>query len=55
MQKIDTTSFSALDPVKNKGDFVAVWIDPRLSPPYILLLLGDSAGSCRVSDPAKED
>ena len=53
MQKIDTTSSPALDPVKSEWNFVEVWIDPMLSPPYILLLLGDSAGSCRVYDPAE--
>jgi hypothetical protein len=53
MQRIDTTLFPALDPAKSDWDFVEVWIDPMLSPPYILLLLGDPAGSCRVYDPAE--
>jgi len=53
MQKIDTMSSPALDPVKSEWNFVEVWIDPILSPPYILLLLGDPAGSCRVHDPAE--
>ncbi|PAX51479.1 hypothetical protein [Brunnivagina elsteri] len=53
MQKIDTMSSPALDPVKSEWNFVEVWIDPMLSPPYILLLLGDPAGSCRVHDPAE--
>lgn len=53
MQKIDTMSSLALDPVKSEWNFVEVWIDPMLSPPYILLLLGDPAGSCRVHDPAE--
>lgn len=53
MQKIDTMSSSALDLVKSEWNFVEVWIDPMLSPPYILLLLGDPAGSCRVHDPAE--
>ncbi|PSB17409.1 hypothetical protein C7B61_15895 [filamentous cyanobacterium CCP1] len=52
-QKIDTTSSPALDPARSTWDFVEVWIDPMLSPPYILLLLGDSAGNCRVYDPAE--
>lgn len=53
MPKIDTMSSPALDPVKSEWNFVEVWIDPILSPPYILLLLGDPAGSCRVHDPAE--
>ncbi|WP_448574014.1 hypothetical protein [Trichothermofontia sp.] len=53
MQKIDTMSSPALDPGKSEWDFVEVWIDPMLSPPYILLLLGDPTGSCRVYDPAE--
>jgi hypothetical protein len=53
MQKIDIMSFHALDLAKSDWNFVEVWIDPMLSPPYILLLLGDSEGSCRVHDPAE--
>ena len=53
MQKIDTTSFPALDPAKTDWDFVEVWIDPLLSPPYILLLLSDASGEGRVHDPAE--
>jgi hypothetical protein len=53
MQKTDTMSFPALDPVKSDWSFVEVWIDPMLSPPYILLLLGDSSNKCHVHDPAK--
>jgi hypothetical protein len=46
-------SSPALDPVKSEWNFVEVWIDPMLSPPYVLLLLGDPAGNCRVHDPAE--
>ncbi|WP_088892190.1 hypothetical protein [Leptolyngbya ohadii] len=53
MQKIDTTSFPARDPAKPDWSFVEVWIDPMLSPPYLLLLLGDPAGGCRICDPAE--
>lgn len=53
MQKIDTMSSPALDPVKSEWNFVEVWIDPMLSPPYVLLLLGGPAGNCRVHDPAE--
>lgn len=53
IQKIDTTSSLARDPAKSEWNFVEVWIDPMLSPPYILLLLGDLAGSCHVYDPAE--
>ena len=53
IQKTDTMSFPALDPAKSDWNFVEVWIDPMLSPPYILLLLGDSSGNCHVHDPAE--
>jgi hypothetical protein len=53
MQKTNTMSFHALDPAKSDWNFAEVWIDPMLSPPYILLLLGDSSGSCHVHDPAE--
>lgn len=53
MQKIDTTSSPEHDPVKGGWSFAEVWIDPMLSPPYILLLIGNPAGSCRVHDPAE--
>jgi len=52
MQKIDTMSSPVQDPVKT-WNFVEVWIDPMLSPPYVLLLLGDTAGNCQVCDPAE--
>jgi hypothetical protein len=51
MQKTDTMLSPALDLAKREWDFVEVWIDPMLSPPYILMLLGDSAGNCCVYDP----
>ncbi len=53
IQKTDTTPSPALDPAKGNWNFAEVWIDLTLSPPYVLLLLGDSAGSCRVYDPAE--
>ena len=53
MEKTNTMSFPVLDPAKGEWDFVEVWIDPMQSPPYILILLGDSSGSCRLYDPAE--
>jgi hypothetical protein len=43
----------ALDPVKDNWSFLEVWIDPMQSPPYILLLTGDTAGNCTIFDPAE--
>ncbi len=54
MQKIDTTSSRVLDLAKSDWNFVEVWIDPMLSPPYVLVLLGDSSGCCRVYDPSEK-
>lgn len=53
MQKIDTMSSPALDLAKSDWNFVEVWIDPMLSPPYVLLLLSDPSGGCRIHDPAE--
>lgn len=53
MEKTDTMLFPVLDPANSEWDFVEVWIDPMLLPPYILLLLGNASGSCRVYDPAE--
>lgn len=53
MQRTDTTSSPALDPDKSNWNFAEVWIDPILSPPYVLLLLGNPLGDCRVYDPAE--
>ena len=53
MQKTATTSSTVLDPVKSNWNFAEVWIDPMLSPPYVLLLLGEPFGSCRIYDPAE--
>ncbi|MER3435670.1 MAG: hypothetical protein C4288_20340 [Leptolyngbya sp. ERB_1_1] len=53
MQKTNITSFPVPNAAKNKWQFVEVWIEPMLSPPYLLLLLGDESGSCQIFDPAK--
>ncbi len=53
MQKTDITLFPELNPAKSNWNFAEVWIDPMLSPPYVLLLLGDPSGSCRVYDPSE--
>jgi hypothetical protein len=42
MQITNTTSSQVPDLVKNNWEFTEVWIDPMLSPTYILLLLCDS-------------
>jgi hypothetical protein len=53
MQTDNTTSSPVQDRVKNNCEFTEVWIDPMLSPPYILLLLCDSEDNCQVYDPAQ--
>ena len=53
MQTTSTTSSLAEDRVKNNWEFSEVWIDAMLSPPYLLLLLGDCEGNCRIYDPAQ--
>ncbi|MBW4695431.1 MAG: hypothetical protein KME27_27085 [Lyngbya sp. HA4199-MV5] len=52
MQRTDTTSFLAPDQVKDSWSFLEVWVDPMQSPPYVLLLLGDTEG-CYIFDPAE--
>lgn len=53
MQKTDITSFPVPAQVKSDWEFAEVWIEPMLFPPYILLLLGNESGACRIFDPAK--
>lgn len=53
MQTTNTTLSPAQDRVKNNWEFTEVWIDPMLSPPYILVLLSDSEDNCQVYDPAQ--
>lgn len=52
MQKTAITLSPAPNLADNNWNFAEVWIDPLLSPPYILLLLGESSGNCRVYDPS---
>ncbi|MEM8603807.1 MAG: hypothetical protein AAGF24_08235 [Cyanobacteria bacterium P01_H01_bin.121] len=54
MQTTDIMPSPALDPVKGNWDFVEAWIDPLLSPPYLLLLLGNSDENCWICDPAEQ-
>jgi hypothetical protein len=55
MQTTNTTSSPTHDPVKTNWEFTEVWIDPMLTPPYILLLLCDSEGTCQIYDPKQGD
>lgn len=54
MKQVNTTLSPIQDLVKNNWEFVEVWIDTTLTPPYLLLLLGDSNGNCDVYDPLQE-
>ena len=53
MQKTDITPFLSPDLVQDNWRFAEVWIEPMLSPPYILLLSTEESGSCRIFDSAK--
>ncbi|WP_242040387.1 hypothetical protein [Anabaena subtropica] len=39
----------------NNWEFTEVWIDPMLSPPYLLLLLCDNKKNCQIYDPKQGD
>jgi len=51
MKTSDTNRFSELNLVQDNWNFLEAWVNPLQSPPYVLLLLGDKAGSCRILDP----
>ncbi|NCQ97261.1 MAG: hypothetical protein EWV75_19420 [Microcystis wesenbergii Mw_QC_S_20081001_S30D] len=53
MQKTAITLSPAPNLADNNWNFAEVWIDPLLSPPYILLLLAESSGNYRVYDPSE--
>ena len=53
MQKTAITLSPAANLADNNWNFAEVWIDPLLSPPYILLLLAESSGNYRVYDPSE--
>ncbi len=53
MQKTDTTPSPAPNPASPNWSFAEVWIDPMLSPPYVLLLLNAPSGNCSIYDPAE--
>ena len=53
MQKTPRTLSLAANLTDNNWNFAEVWIDPLLSPPYILLLLAESSGNYRVYDPSE--
>ncbi len=52
MQITNTIRSPELDPAKNSWNFLEVWVDPMQSPPYLLMLLGDESGRCRILDPS---
>lgn len=52
-QKTPRTLSPAANLTDNNWNFAEVWIDPLLSPPYILLLLAESSGNYRVYDPSE--
>jgi hypothetical protein len=54
MQTTNTIPSHALDPAQNDWNFLEVWIDPMQSPPYLLMLLGDESGFCKILDPAEQ-
>ncbi|MBE8993728.1 hypothetical protein [Microcystis aeruginosa] len=53
MQKTPRTLSPAANLTDDNWNFAEVWIDPLLSPPYILLLLAESSGNYRVYDPSE--
>lgn len=53
MQKTPSMLSPAPNLADNNWNFAEVWIDPLLSPPYILLLLAESSGNYRVYDPSE--
>ena len=53
MQTTDTTQSPAPELVKSDWNFLETWVDPLQSPPYVLLLLSDQTGQCRILDPGE--
>jgi hypothetical protein len=54
MTTTNTTLSLGTVPVETDWQFTEVWIDPMLTPPYLLLLLADKGGKCCIDDPAKD-
>lgn len=54
MQKIAITPSPELDPANSEWAFAEVWIDPMLTPPYLLLLLSSQSGTYHIYDPAEQ-
>jgi len=53
MKITNITLFPEQNQVENNWQFTEVWLDPMLTPPYLLLLLVDNEGKCQIYDPAK--
>ncbi|OIP70112.1 MAG: hypothetical protein AUK43_10625 [Oscillatoriales cyanobacterium CG2_30_40_61] len=53
MNITDITLSQELNPVQNNWQFTEVWIDPMLTPPYLLLFLANATGKCQIYDPVK--
>ncbi len=53
MQKTAITLSPAANLTDNNWNFAEVWSDTLLYTPYILLLLAESSGNCRVYDPSE--
>ncbi|MDB9312330.1 hypothetical protein PN462_04375 [Spirulina sp. CS-785/01] len=51
--KPESTTHQAAQPSESQWEFAEIWVDPWLSPPYILMLVKEQSGQFSIQNPAQ--